>query len=170
MKRLVTATAAALLLGGCTSGGTGHLDPEISPDLIGPRSTQEPETTTAPEDEDGAGVQTPAPGAGAGAANDVEAAFAESSGSETWYGEVQSVDVDEFTVVVSTSLDAGDADAVEVCEAAFAAAGDTGIASPIVEVRDSGGQSISERSEPAGDEGCSSDEPEPTASANPGDS
>lgn len=156
MKRtLVTATAVALLLTGCATGDTGHLDPEISPDLAGPRSTQQPDEPTVAPESDGA-VATPAPGTSAAPSNDVEAAFAASSAEASWYGDVTGVDVDDDTVLVTTLLVSGDASAVQACEAAFEAAEETGVLSPRVLVRDVEGQTISERDATAGDEGCSS--------------
>lgn len=187
MKRsCVAAAAVALLLTGCATGETGHLDPEIEPELLGPRSTptdpgepvedplggtdeeaSEEETADGEsrnvEGEDGAagegaagegaageGTATPAPG------NDVEAAFAESSGSQAWYEDVTAVDVDGDSVLVTTLLTEGGADAVAVCEAAIAAAESTGIAEPSVEVRAGDGETLSERDAAVGDEGCSS--------------
>ena len=159
MKRtLVAATAVALLLTGCATGDRGHVNPEISPDLVGPRSTQAPDRASGgSDDEDGeGGEESPAPGTSAAPANDVEAAFAAEVGDEDWYDDVSALDTDEDTILVSTRLTAGDEAAVDVCEAAFAAAESTGITEPRVLVRDVDGDTISERDTAAGDEGCSS--------------
>jgi len=154
MKRiLVAATAVALLLGGCATGDTGHLDPEIQPDLIVPAPQRTPEADSATDR--GEGSQTPAPGTSAAPANDVEAAFATAAGEEDWFGDVTGVDTDDDTVLVSTDLLPGDEAAVEVCEAAFDAAESTGITEPRVLVRDTDGETIAQRDTAAGDEGCS---------------
>ena len=156
MKRtLVAATAVALLLTGCATGDTGHVNPEISPDLVGPRSTQAPQQASGGSDDEG-GEESPAPGTSAAPASELEAAFAEAVSNEDWYDDVTGIDTDEETVLVSTDLTAGDEAAVEVCEAAFAAAESTGITEPRVLVRDVYGETISERDTAAGDEGCSS--------------
>ena len=157
MKRtLVAATAVALLLAGCATGDTGHLDPEITPDLVGPRSTQEPDRASGASAEDEGTEESPAPGTSAAPASDLEAAFAAEVSSEDWYEDVTGIDAQDETVLVSTDLTAGDEAAVQVCEAAFAAAEATGITEPRVLVRDVDGETISERDTAAGDEGCSS--------------
>ena len=154
MKRsLVTATTVALLLGGCATGDTGHLDPEIQPDLIVPAPQQTPQGDSTTDD--GEGSQTPAPGTSAAPASDLEAAFAAAAGEEDWYGDVTGVDSDDDTVLVTTDLLPGDEAAVEVCEAAFDAAESTGITEPSVEVHDADGDTIAQRDTAAGDEGCS---------------
>lgn len=180
MKRsLVAATAAALLLAGCATGETGHLDPEIEPDLIGPLSTPAEdsgaETGGTPEDlaeavdedtagtaegdraseEPGEGDATSAPGTSAAPGNDVEAAFAQAAGGEAWFEDVTAVDVDGDSVLVTTVLTEAGADAVAVCEAALEAAESTGIAEPSVEVRSGDGETLSGRDAAAGGEGCS---------------
>ena len=54
MKRtLVAATTVALLLGGCATGDTGHLDPEIQPDIIVPAPQRTPQGDSATEDAEG---------------------------------------------------------------------------------------------------------------------
>jgi hypothetical protein len=158
MKRtLVAATTMALLLGGCATGDTGHLDPEIEVDLIVPA----PQRTPQPDSDEGEdeGTETPAPGTSAAPASDLEAAFAAAAGEEDWFGDVTGVDTDDDTVLVSTDLLPGDEAAVEVCEAAFDAAESTGITSPRVLVRDTDGETIAQRDTAAGDEGCSGSTP-----------
>ncbi len=151
MKRtLVSAAAVGLLLAGCATGDTGHLNPEISPDLVGPRSTQEPDLPSGDDDDT---VETPAPGASGAAGNEVEQAFAAAYGEETWYDDVEAVDTDDDTVQVSTRLEEGDPAAVDVCEAVFDAAEETGLTSPTVDVRDVSGNTISQRDDDS--EGCS---------------
>jgi len=154
MKRtLVAATTVALLLGGCATGDTGHLDPEIQPDIIVPAPQVTPRGGSG--DDEGEGAETPAPGTSAAPASDLEAAFATAAGEEDWYGDVTGVDTDDDTVLVTTDLLPGDEAAVEVCEAAFDAAETTGLASPNVLVRDADGETIAQRDTAAGDEGCS---------------
>ncbi|GAA2724723.1 hypothetical protein [Cellulomonas aerilata] len=158
MKRSLRALAAVatgtLLLAGCATGDTGHLDPEISPDLGEVRSS--PVATPESDDDEGSdAVETPAPGASGAPANDVEAEFAAAAGSESWYAEVESIDPEGERVLVTTRLEAGDEDAVAVCEAAFEAASATGVNSPTVEVRASDGSTLSLRDTAAGDEACS---------------
>lgn len=151
MRSLLAATATALLLAGCATGDTGHLDPEIDPDLREYRSSPVAEPASG-GDEDDEAVETPAPGASAAPGNDVEAAFSEAAGGETWFADVTAVDVDGDGVIVATRLQAGDEDAVAVCEAAFAAAQSTGVAVPTVDVRTVDGTTIAQRG--AEDEGC----------------
>ncbi len=181
MKRsLVAATAVALLLTGCATGDTGHLVPDIEPDLVGPRST--PQTVdggsggegTASEDaasdgggseggsEDegtegsgGAGSGSDGSGQGPGDATDVQAAFEDAAGSEPWFEEVTELVVDAGSIQVTTSLTAAGADAVAVCEAAVDAAESTGAVATSVEVLDADGAVLSELDAAAGDEGCS---------------
>ena len=158
MKRSLLAVAStALLLAGCATGETGHLDPEIDPDLLEFRSSPNSDGASG-DQEPSEPVETPAPGTSAAPANEVEAAFSASSGSETWFTDVTSVDVDGDEVLVITRLEegAGSADdAVAVCEAAFEAASSTGITAPSVEVRSIDGATISQRDAAAGDEACS---------------
>jgi hypothetical protein len=157
MKRTrVAATAAALLLlAGCATGDTGHLDPEIQPDIIVPAPQRTPQPDSGDEGDGGEGSETPAPGTSAAPASDLEAAFATAAGQEDWYGDVTGVDTDDDTVLVTTDLLPGDEAAVEVCEAAFDAAETTGLAAPNVLVRDADGETIAQRDTAAGDEGCS---------------
>ena len=152
MKRtLVAALAAGLLLGGCATGDTGHLDPEISPDLVGPRSTPDPDQPTeAPDAAGDEGTGTPAP------QNEVEAAFREENSGEPWLVEVTGVDPGEDDFIqVTTLLQEGDDAAVQVCEAVVVAAEGTGISEPSVMVRDVEGNAIAQRDSAAGDTGCS---------------
>jgi hypothetical protein len=154
---VTSAACAVLFLAGCATGDTGHLDPEISPDLMEFRSSPSPDEVSGDEEEPEP-VETPAPGTSAAPANEVEAAFAASSGSEAWYTDVTSVDVDDDDVLVVTRLeDSAESadDAVAVCEAAFEAASSTGISVPSVEVRAIDGTTISQRDPAAGDEACS---------------
>jgi hypothetical protein len=155
MKRSLLAVASAtLLLAGCATGDIGHLDPEISPDLMEIRSSPVADAGSGDQEEPEP-VETPAPGTSAAPSNDVEAAFSASSGSETWFTDVTAVDVDAEAVLVTTRLQPGDQDAVDVCEAAFDAASSTGINSPSVEVRSGDGTTLAERDTAAGDEACS---------------
>ena len=154
MKRtLLAATAVALLLTGCATGDTGHVNPEISPDLREVRSTPR-EDQPSGDDDEGETVETPAPGASAQPTNDVEAAFAASSEQEAWYADVTAVDVDSDTVVVSTRLEPGDTDAVAVCEAALGAAEEVGILTPSADIRAVDGETIAKLDVEAGDQGC----------------
>jgi hypothetical protein len=160
MKRtLVTATAVALLLAGCATGDTGHVTPDISPDLEGPLPTQAAAGSSGGSSggsDGGSAQESPAPGTSAAPASELEAAFAAEVSDEDWYDDVTGLDTDDDTVLVTTDLTAGDEAAVDVCEAAFAAAESTGITEPRVLVRDVDGETISERDPAAGDEGCSS--------------
>jgi hypothetical protein len=181
MKRsLVAATAVALLLTGCATGDTGHLVPDIEPDLVGPRSTPQAvdggsggessgtEGTEGTEggegggsgDEgaegtDGAASGSDGSGEGPGDATDVQAAFEEAAGGEPWFEDVTELVVDAGSIQVTTSLTAAGADAVAVCEAAVDAAETTGAVATSVEVLDAEGAVLSELDAAAGDEGCS---------------
>ena len=154
MKRtLVAAAGAGLLLAGCATGDTGHLEPEISPDLVGPRSTQEPDQGSGASDDDEG--ESPEPTASGEPGNPVQAALEEGYGDESWYADVTGVDPADDTVTVTTRLRAGDAAAVEVCEAVVDAAEQSGIASPTVLVRDVAGETIAGVDAAAGETGCS---------------
>jgi hypothetical protein len=165
MKRSLLAVASAactaLILAGCATGDTGHLDPEISPDLLEFRSSPSPDGGSGDasgDEEESEPVETPAPGTSAAPSNDVEEAFSTSSRSQAWYTDVTSVDVEGDAVLVTTRFAEGAEsadDAVAACEAAFEAATSTGIASPSVEVRSIDGTTISQRDAAAGDEACS---------------
>jgi hypothetical protein len=156
MKRSLLAVASvAVLLTGCATGDTGHLDPEISPNLMELRSSPSPDAASGGDDEESEPVETPAPGSSAAPSNHVEAAFSASSGSEAWFTDVTAVDVEDEEVLVTTRLQPGDQDAVDVCEAAFEAASSTGLNSPSVEVRSGDGTTLSQRDTAAGDEACS---------------
>ena len=149
MKRsLVAATAVALLLTGCATGDTGHLVPDIEPDLVGPRSTPEPVTGGGAQEGDAGS------GGGTGDATDLQAAFEESAGSESWFEDVTELTVDGGSVQVTTSLTAAGADAVAVCEAAVDATESTGAVATSVEVLGADGEVLSELDAAAGDEGC----------------
>jgi hypothetical protein len=154
LRAVAAAASAALLLAGCATGQTGHLDPEIDPDLGEVRSSPDADQASG-GDEGSEVVETPAPGTSAAPTDDLAAAFADSAGSEAWYTEVESIDADDASVLVTTRLQPGDADAVAVCEAAFDAATETGVNAPSVEVRAVDGTTISQRDTAAGDVACS---------------
>jgi hypothetical protein len=157
LRALAAAASVAVLLTGCATGETGHLHPDITPDVGQVRSS--------PDSDQGSGgssgssssgsVETPAPGASGAPTDDVAAEFAASSSSQTWYTDVQSIDTEADSVLVTTSLQPGDADAVAVCEAAFDAASASGITAASVEVRAADGTTLSQRDTAAGDEACS---------------
>ncbi len=156
MKRsLVAATAVALLLTGCATGDTGHLVPDIEPDLVGPRSTPEP--VAAGGGDDGGGGDSAGSGdqGGSGDPTDVRTAFEESAGSEPWFNEVSQITVDDGAVEVTTNLTESGADAVAVCEAAVDAVESTGAEASSVEVLDADRQVLSELDAATGDETCS---------------
>ena len=156
MKRtLLTGMAVALVLGGCATGETGHLDPEITPDLAAPLAAggsgvagQEAELDDEPDQD--------RQEAGADDVNiEIVNVFQDAAARETWYADVVSVDADEALVVVTTRLVAGDVLAVRVCETAYEAAEDAGVATPSVEVRDAEGAVLSGRDGAADEEACS---------------
>lgn len=160
MKRsLVAATAVALLLTGCATGDTGHLNPDIEPELLGPRSTPASDAGGTSGESSGEGGED---GSGEGAEGgtdgsaDVEAAFEEAAGGEAWFGDVTGLVVDGDAVQVTTRLADGDADALAVCEAAVEAARSSGISEPSVEVVTDDGASLSALDATAGDAGCTS--------------
>jgi hypothetical protein len=161
MKRsLVAATAVALLLTGCATGDTGHLVPDIDPELVGPSSTPAPDAGGTGGSSDGAGDSGDSDGSGdsggaTGDPTDLEDAFAESAGSQAWFGDVTEIVVDGSSVQVTTALTAAGADATAVCEAAVDAAESTGVAATSVTVLDADGAILSELDAAAGDEACS---------------
>ena len=146
MKRsLVAATAVALLLTGCATGDTGHLVPDIDPELLGPPSSPEAD----------AGGSTDGSGDSGEASTEFRAAFADAAGVESWLDDVTEIAVDGGSVQVTTALNAPGGDATAVCEAAVRAAESTGVEATSVTVVDSEGATLSELDTAAGDDACS---------------
>lgn len=149
MKRsLVAATAVALLLTGCATGDTGHLVPDIEPELLGPPSTPEADASGSAGDSGDSGDSTDA-------SAEFRAALADAAGVESWLDDVTEIEVDGGTVRVTTALNAPGGDATLVCEAAVRAADLTGVEATSVTVVDSAGTTLSELEATGSDEACS---------------
>jgi hypothetical protein len=155
LRAVAAAASAALLLAGCATGQVGHLDPDIEPELGAVRSSPDTSQASGGGEEGSETVETPAPGTSAAPTDDLAAQFADASRSESWYTDVESIDADGESVLVTTRLQPDDESAVAVCEAAFDAASATGVTSPSVEVRAADGTTLSQRDTAAGDEACS---------------
>ncbi len=146
MKRsLVAATAVALLLTGCATGDTGHLVPDIDPELLGPSSTPAADAGGSTGDPDDSGSVS----------TEFRAAFADAAGVESWLDDVTEIAVDGSSVTVTTAFTAAGGNATAVCEAAVRAAETTGVTPTSVTVVDAEGTTLSELDAEAGDEACS---------------
>lgn len=156
MKRsLVAATAVTLLLTGCATGETGHLDPEIDPDLSRPVPVAQERVEDEGEEEldTGRGDDVAVPDDAAVAA-DVETAFTEATGSQDWAGEVTTVYRAPNTISLTTLFTEVGPEALAACEAGADAARSAGIEEPRVEVLTEAGQVIAQLDVAAGDEVC----------------
>ncbi|WP_298460630.1 hypothetical protein [uncultured Cellulomonas sp.] len=153
MKRtLVTAAAAALLLGGCATGETGHLDPEIYPELAAPLAAGETVAGQVEPDVDDEPDQDQQEAGDDGVNVEVVDAFNEAAEEQSWYAEIIRVDVAGESVVVSTRLLPGDPAVLQVCDTASAVGERLGLTSLNVEVVDIEDTVLSGRA--AGDEEC----------------